>query len=202
MKQVLHPKITPELQEHLKAHTKPLTRREYEAFRLIMASCIATSYLVNDLKDRLKEAVPNGWRDARMVDSVLKTLMDKLLLTIPREKLLMIRKEMEHYFLYIRVEGAAKYNNDDQDFAMIPRNTLKELSAYAGAMCDLCEKKGKEARKCKLRKLFHECLQWNAPQTVGDTEECIYQTYGFETKEGWSGMDDLAELEDEDGTDK
>ena len=202
MKHVLHPKITPELQEHLKAHTKPLTRREYEAFRLIMASCIATSYLVNDLKDRLKEAVPNGWRDARMVDSVLKTLMDKLLLTIPREKLLMIRKEMEHYFLYIRVEGAAKYNNDDQDFAMIPRNTLKELSAYAGAMCDLCEKKGKEARKCKLRKLFHECLQWNAPQTVGDTEECIYQTYGFETKEGWSGMDDLAELEDEDGTDK
>ena len=105
---------------------------------------------------------------------------------------------MEHYFLYIRVEGAAKYHNDDMDYAVIPRNTLKELSAYAGAMCDLCDKKGKDARKCKLRKLFHECLQWNAPATVGDTEECIYQTYGFETKEGWTGLDDDTYMEEDD----
>ena len=198
MKHVPHPKISPELQEHLIAHNKPLTRREYEAFRLIMATCIATSYLVHDLKDRLQEAVPNGWRDARMVDTVIKALMDQLLLTIPRQKLEIIRREMEHYFLYIRVEGAAAYHNDDMDYAVIPRNTLKELSAYAGRMCDLCDKKGKAARKCKLRKLFHECLQWNAPQTVGEGEDGIYQTYGFETKEGWTGLDDLAELEDED----
>ncbi|MCR4622085.1 MAG: hypothetical protein K5663_08395 [Clostridiales bacterium] len=199
MKHVPHPKISPELQEHLIAHNKPLSRREYEAFRLIMATCIATSYLVGDLKDRLKESVPNGWRDARMVETVIKSLMDKLLLTIPRQKLEIIRREMEHYFLYIRVEGAAKYHNDDSDYAVIPRNTLKELSAYAGRYCDLCDKKGKDARKCKLRKLFHECLQWNAPATVGETEECIYQTYGFENTEGWDGMDDLAELEEEDG---
>ena len=157
-------------------------------------ACAACFSRFNDgMEARLKECVPNGWRDARMLHTRTKKLFDKLLLTIPVEKLKVIKSEMPYLDLYIRVGGAAAYNPDDDDNVMIPRNALKALSEYATQQeCVLCIKRDRAVKNCRLRKILNDTFPHSVP-TFGTNGECIYSTYDPDGHDGWEGLDDKTE---------
>lgn len=184
------PGIDEKTEAYLIAHKRPLSRREYEALKGLMASAACLARLNAGMETRLKECVPWGWRDARMLHAKTKKLFDKLLLTIPIEKLKMIKSEMPHLDLYIRVGGAAVYDPDDDDNVMIPRNTLKALSEYATQQeCLLCAKRDKAVKNCRLRKILNDTFPHSVP-TFGPAGECIYSTYEPDGHDGWEGLED------------
>lgn len=112
----------------------------------------------------------------------MRTLFDKLLLTIPREKLLLLKAELPRYQLYIRMDGAAKYDLDSDDFIVLPRKTAMTLVDYATEMhCDLCDREGKKIGKCKLHRVLSEALPFTAE---GKDGSCPFTTYGVSGGKG------------------
>ena len=171
-----------ELQVRLLESARPLNRREYQAFRLNIGCLSAAEHMLDALENRLKECITDGWREARMLESRMRTLFDKLLRTIPREKLLLLKAELPRYQLYIRMDGAAKYDLDSDDFIVLPRKTAMTLVDYATEMhCDLCDREGKKIGKCKLHRVLSEALPFTAE---GKDGSCPFTTYGVSGGKG------------------
>lgn len=191
------PNLKPEAEAFCVSHKRPLSRREYEAMKYSIACVNATLYMLEALKPRIRECMPKGfWRDANLVASIQKKLMDGILLTIPAEKLKIMQSEIQRYELYVRTAGAAGYDNDEGDNVVIPRQTLKDLANFAGETnCSMCMKTGKAARKCKLRKILADTFPYNPPQVVGESEECIFTGYSFERSGAWEGLEELTDDE-------
>ena len=161
-----------ELQVRLLESARPLNRREYQAFRLNIGCLSAAEHMLDALENRLKECIPDGWREARMLESRMRTLFDKLLLTIPREKLLLLKAELPRYQLYIRSD----------DVIVLPRKTAMTLVDYATEMhCDLCDREGKKIGKCKLHRVLSEALPFTAE---GKDGSCPFTTYGVSGGKG------------------
>ncbi len=110
-----------ELQKTLLENARPLSRREYEALRVNIGCLNAAQHMCEGFEGRLKECVPDGWREARMLESRWQKLFDKILLTIPREKLIQLKNELPRYEMYIRLNGAARYDADANDNVVLPR---------------------------------------------------------------------------------
>lgn len=169
--------LSDELQVQLLESARPLSRREYMALRINIGCLNAMEYMLTDLEPRLRTCIPDGWRDARMIESRMRTLFDKILLTIPRDKLMLLKAELPRYELYVRVAGAAKYDIDEGDYIVLPRKAAMALADYAtDTNCTLCNRTGKQTRKCKLARVLREALPYAAED--GDGETCPFTLYG------------------------
>lgn len=176
--------LSDELQVQLMECARPLSRREYMALRINIGCLNAMEYMLSDLEQRLRECIPTGWREARMIASRMRTLFDKVLLTIPREKLLLLQAELPRYELYVRMTGAAKYDIDADDFVVLPRRTAMALVDYAvDTNCTLCSRTGKRMQKCKLARALREALPYAVKESDG--VDCPFQMYGIDGKGLW-----------------
>jgi hypothetical protein len=99
-------------------------------------------------------AVPNGWRDIRMLEAVTSNLIDKLLLTYPVEKLTSMKRMMPHmkYRLHCGV-SASKLNEDE---CIISEKELDTLSVFAHEQCKLCVEQN--CNRCALGKVLDGIL--------------------------------------------
>ena len=155
----------------------PLSQAEYDGLKYIMAAFTSSKNAADYLEKRLR-SVPNAWRDIHLCSSKLLAVFQSLLQTIPRAKLKMIQTELPLIEVYVRIKGAAIYDIDADDHAIIPRKTLNELGRVACKReCELCDKKGKAVKGCRLRKLLGETFPHELPEAVGDG--CVFQTYSL-----------------------
>ena len=128
-----------------------MTYDEYTAYQELGALVGTIGGLSKRLEKRLR-TVPGGWRDARMLDSVTASLMTRLCDTIPADKLLAIRREIEHTQVFIRTipdycarsRDGVTYVNEEALDRLVQRVMDFE--------CHMCERNRVDAKRCQVRK--------------------------------------------------
>lgn len=104
--------------------------------------------------ERRFRAIPNGYRNIRMLETVLGNTIDDLLLTYPLEKLCSMQRMMPHmtFRLHCGV-SASKLRNDE---CIIEENDLNTLSIFAHEQCKMCI--DQNCSRCKLGKVLDGIL--------------------------------------------
>ena len=104
--------------------------------------------------ERRFRAIPNGWRNIRMLEKVLSNTLDDLLPTYPVEKLISMQRMMPHmrFQLHCGV-SASKLRSED---CIIEQKDLHMLSVHAHEQCKLCV--DQDCGRCKLGKVFDKIL--------------------------------------------
>ena len=98
---------------------------------------------------------------------------------------MLLKAELPRYQLYIRMDGAARYDLDSDDFIVLPRRTAMALADYATQLhCALCDRQGKRIGKCKLHRALRDALPYCVKS---DGESCPFASY---TVEGGGLWDD------------
>lgn len=146
-----------------------MTYQEYLAYQELCALVGTIGHLSKKLEKRLK-AVPGGWRDARMLDAVSASLITRLCDTIPIEKLLAIRREIDHTQVYIRTKPDYCQRSLD-NITYVREDALDDLVQHVMNLdCYLCEKNHAQSKQCPLRKTIENLYHFDI--NVKKTEGC------------------------------
>lgn len=153
--------------------TRKLTGREYSAMLSLFSAVSHYKELFPFLRKRA--AMVEGTEE--MMDEaerVTDGIIDRLLSTIPPEKLMQMRADMKHVKLYIRVEPPGCVPSIDMtSFSYVPTRTLNTLLCYVMEHeCMLCDKTPVEARHCEFLKIFDNALVHEV--NAKDTTHCKY----------------------------
>ena len=164
--------------------TKYLSGKEYAALLSLFAAISHYGELFPVLKKRA-EMIPGLWEKMQNVEELTNSLLDGILSTIPADKLLHVKADIQHVKLYIKVEPPGCVPSVDMSgFSYVPTKALNGLLCYVMEHeCLLCDKTPVEARKCPIKKMFEDCL----PHEVAakDTGSCKYadMSIGWEVTE-------------------
>lgn len=151
----------------------PLSYREYTALRQLFGIAHIWNDKGHELEKRLKK-IPNGWRDAKMLMATSEKLLIKVLETIPPEKIHQIKLELQNTWLEVVVRNCIGNTPKGQAYTYVDTATLERITDKAMELsCVFCEKKGKEARDCPLRKDIERTYHWDFPQ-IGKDGECHF----------------------------
>ena len=101
------------------------------------------------MENRIR-AVPNGWRDIKMICARLDSLVNDLCQTYPLEKLVSIRRMLPH--MKYKVQCGVAASNLKEDENLIASDDLDTISIYAHEQCKMCI--DQDCSKCKLGKTF------------------------------------------------
>lgn len=144
----------------------PLSQREYCALRMLFGVISSFSLAASDMEARVK-SIPGAWRDYRMLQVVAGKLLDRILLTIPLKKLLQIRTELAHTKVMVEVKRdyclPVKDNYEDM-ITYVPQRALERITQQVvDCECVFCEKAGKDAKRCQLRRDIEAAYHWEYP---------------------------------------
>ena len=103
----------------------------------------------NAMENRIR-AIPNGWRDIKMIEKRLDNLISDLCETYPLEKLISIRRMLPHMKYQVQCVVAASSLKEDEN--LIASDDLDTISIYAHEQCKLCI--DQDCSKCKLGRTF------------------------------------------------
>lgn len=150
----------------------PLSYREYRALRQLFGIVEMWNKQGSELKKRLN-LIPGGWRDARLLMAVSERLLRKVLETIPTKKLAMIQKELNSTTCEIVVKNTILPDKKEA-FTYVEEETLERVTDLAMQFdCLFCEKRGRDARSCQLRKDIERLYMWDFPK-VKDGHYCHF----------------------------
>lgn len=130
----------------------PVIRANKEEIGIVfgmLAACQEFDKAEKMMYKRVK-AIPNGWRDLRMVKSVVNRLVDDLLLTFPPEKLLSMQRMLPH-MRYKTIFGA-QASQLGKDECVISTDKLHILAKAAHDRCQICF--DGDCNRCELGKVF------------------------------------------------
>ena len=162
-------------EDRTRAPTMRLRATETDSLFALYASLQEIDRAKADLERRIK-LTQNGWRDVSMIRSVLSKLIDKILETIPREKLVSLKRNMRsmRYRIYLARPVTMPPEQiiiDGEDMATL----VKYAHDYSCIACD------KDCNKCELGKaLDHAMIQCRG------------------RNESWSWIDCTKDYEDKD----
>lgn len=149
-----------------------LSYREYRALRQLFGIVDAWDREGSELKKRLK-LVKGGWRDARLIMVVSEKLLRNVCETIPMKKLKMIQKELNSTSCEIVVKNTISPTKKET-FTYVEEEALERITDKAMEMeCLFCEKCGRDARACQLRKDVERLYMWDFPK-IKDGEHCHF----------------------------
>lgn len=114
-----------------------------------MMACLQELKQAEQMKKRFK-AIPNGWRDLRMIEAVLSRLIDDILQTYPLEKLVSMQRMLPHMKYRLQCGATASKLNEDE--CIILEKDLDTLSIYAHEQCKLCF--NQDCKRCPLGKVL------------------------------------------------
>lgn len=100
-----------------------------------LMACLQEFKNAEQMKKRF-QAIPHGWRDLRMVESVLSRLIDDLLQTYPLPKLISMQRMMPHMTYRLHFGASASKLNEDE--CIVTEDELHTLSVFAHEQCKLC----------------------------------------------------------------
>lgn len=147
----------------------PLSMREYEALRTIFGCVNALDDDHETLKARCK-LFKGGWRDLRMLAAVSKRLMEKLLCTVPRKKLLTIQRELQHTICEVKIKPIAAPHRENM-VCVSEDAMIRVCNRAMQDNCYLCDKTHKEAkRSCELYRDVQACF----PYDFNESTDCPF----------------------------
>ena len=149
----------------------PLSHREYRALQQLFGILYLWNEQGSELKKRLA-LIPGGWRDARMIATVSDNLLRKLMKTIPFKKLGAIKKELESMTCEVKVRNTVA-NTEPTPYTYVDQHALERVTLAAMEGCYLCDKCGKDARKCQLRQDIEALYMWDFPK-IRDGQQCHF----------------------------
>lgn len=108
-----------------------------------------------------------------MLMAVSENLLRKVCETIPAKKLAMIQKELHSTTCEITVKNTIVPTKKEA-FTYVEEEALERITDRAMQMdCLFCEKCGKEARDCQLRKDVERLYMWDFPK-IKDGAHCHF----------------------------
>lgn len=115
-------------------------------------------------KDWLRQ-IPNGWRDFRMVQSVMEKLIGKLYETLPDKTMRHIIHLANHGQIVIRPRPAIPLKEKtqfmtDEDLTMLVNTVIEN-------QCAMCVNDAQAQKKCKLRKTLENVAPTEAVHRNG-----------------------------------
>ena len=110
----------------------------------------------NAMENRFR-AVPNGWRDIRMLQKRLDSLISDLCNTYPLEKLVSIRRMLPHMKYKVQCGVAASNLREDEN--LIASDDLDTISIYAHEQCKLCI--DQDCSRCRLGRTFDRIFMYD-----------------------------------------
>lgn len=140
----------------------PLSGREYYALRELFGMVSSFNKCAGDLEKRVK-TVPGAWRDYRLLMVLSEKLMQKVLDTIPKKKLLQIRRDLSHTTCEIKV-GMDVSGRRAEGFCYVPDDALvNTVERVINWECLFCEKRGSSVKQCPIRKDLEALYPWDFP---------------------------------------
>lgn len=149
----------------------PLSGKEYDMLRHVIVAVDQLAKAPNALKKRLK-TIPNGWRNFRCLEYWLGKVADDLLATVPTEKLLSFRTELQNSKLCLYTKWAPIPTDG---VCQVPEKAfIQLLNTLIQNECWSCEKKNADVRHCAIRKTYLDCLHYEpAPEDMPKDGSCI-----------------------------
>lgn len=149
----------------------PLTMYEWNSLRVLFATASVLESDLEKLKERLR-LIPYGWRTARMLEVRFRKLLEKLYQTIPHNKLRALDAEMKNTHLHFAANGPSENINgvvyvEKKDFLALVNLLIKQE-------CWSCEKGGKQARRCPIRRAILDCLHYDPTGMVYEDRKCEF----------------------------
>ena len=128
----------------------PLYVNEYEGIKAIAGAYDQFIKKTKPLNDRVKVAgLSEEWD---RVKEDMNTILTKLCTTIPAKKLEMIRKDMSHAEVYLKVTNICSKDSHDTFRYVDERDVDALLDRISEYECWCCEKKGSDYKGCSLYK--------------------------------------------------
>lgn len=106
--------------------------------------------------ERRFRAVPNGWRDYRLMRTLLDKLTDQTLDTYPFEKLVTLRRMLPRVRFKITV-GPQATSNVHENETLLSYDDLDTLTTFAREQCKMCI--DWDCDRCKLGKTLDHVLR-------------------------------------------
>lgn len=157
----------------------PLTGQEYYAIRALFGLISGYETSLSRLEARAKRSDRGTWRDMNMITKVADKTVISLLKTVPDEKLLQIRRELDNTIVKVEVKRSVVPQPAQDEFAYVP---IKPLDALLNRIltweCAFCEKQGKEIKHCECRKELKAIFPYEIDEQSGDG--CGYKGYSIE----------------------
>ena len=101
------------------------------------------------MENRIR-AVPNGWRDIKMICARLDSLVNDLCQTYPLEKLVSIRRMLPHMRYKVQCGVSASSLKENEN--LIDSDDLDTITLFAHEQCKLCI--DQNCSQCKLGRTF------------------------------------------------
>lgn len=137
----------------------PMTGKEYTALLRIFATETALVETEPVLRDRLR-TIPNGWRDFKMIIRRLGDLSSDILDTVPLKKLFQIQREVKAVRVKLSI-GPDASCKDDQVIYINEKAFIALLDQVVQYNCLLCDKHGREVKKCPWLKLIEDAMPYS-----------------------------------------
>lgn len=160
-----------------------LNYREYNGLRGLAGVLSVLPYIGEGMKKRFTD-MGQEYADAyeRIVADV-QYLFDGVVKTVPAHKRYGIKMELMHTTLDIRTNYAGTVN-ERPNWIMLKEDSFVKIAKLAqGTECEMCMKRGREVKNCKLRQLLNETLPYKVPEPA-DPTTCVYAEHLIETLEG------------------
>lgn len=132
----------------------PVNARELHTIEYLMALDAQLKRNENYIRDRLR-AVPNGWRQYRLLESVADNLGIKICETVPTKTLCYLEKLS--IFGEVKVQFRPASRLPDMIWATSDDMRTIANAAMASA-CAVCLRNEREVKQCKLRKAMSNVL--------------------------------------------
>lgn len=140
----------------------PLSHREYQAIRALFGSQNSLILAQKDIENRIR-AIPDGWRDFRLVYSVLEKLLVKLLRTVPSQKLISMKRELKDTYCEVKLKGAVGPLEGDL-LRVVPQKDLETvINAATDIQCFACDRC--DYKKCTLYQSIQAMYHYDFPKT-------------------------------------
>lgn len=132
-------------------------RRELDRI-LGMCACLQELECAGKEMEKRFRAVPNGWRDLRLIVSKLSKLLDDILLTVPPEKLAAMQRMMPRMkFKLVCGPQASQAGNDECILSSADANILCN---FAHEYCTVCSNDS-ACNQCPLGKVMDNILTYD-----------------------------------------
>ena len=137
-----------------------LSGKEYSALLRIMATHNEMIVSSDAIKERIK-TIKYGWRDFCRAKQILDKLSRDLLDTVPLQKLLVIQREVKAARLYIKIGPDACPDPNDHVVYINETAFVALLDQIVAMNCLLCDKHGREVKKCPWLKLIEDVMPYS-----------------------------------------
>lgn len=149
-----------------------LSGREYAALQSLFALRSGYDTTQSILEKRAEMA--NVTEEFQQLRDLSRTVMDALLLTVPRNKLQHVLINLTNTKVYIKVEAPGIRTKDPTNMMLVPANSLDYiLNAMVDNYCMFCDKTELEGRQCPHRQAMEGCLP-HAINVERGSEKCKF----------------------------